>query len=743
MGSGSKSSVTIGYKYYMGFHLVVCHGPVDEFLAAKYAERDLWTGSVTSNTDLTIDKPGLLGGEKQEGGVSGIFSILFGDAAQGRNAYLQSKVDSAVSAYRHVVSVVANQVYYAAMNPYVKDFYWRFRRTTTREYQWYDAKADIGGHMNPAHILVDCLTNSAWGLGISTNVIDTVSFEAAADTLFTEGFGLSFVYRQQSSIFELMTDVIRHVEGALYVDGQDGKFHFDLIRNDYVFEDLQVLDETNIVSVSKYESAVLSNTINEVVINFTDDATGETDTTSPIQNLGNIQAQGRVVSKALTYAGIYDKDLAVSVGMRDLRSLSTPLRKITLTANKIGYNIKPGTPIVVNWAEDSISGMVLRVMSVTGGGIQNPTYELSLLEDVFGQPLSNYTTPQDTEWVDPASAMTDLAAWYPIEAPYYLAATTLASADLDALNVLYGFGHLVSKRDSGAFTGYSVYTSPDGVSYSEGSALSGFCPSATVAGDYSQVDTAFTYDTDIDMDLVSVGDAGYLVTDASTYEMVSVTAVDSVARTISLARGILDTVPLVTPDNTRLFITEEYYGLDGEERVESETTYYKLLPRGPGGELPEADATGKSVVFNARGYRPYPPANVVVDSQSAFSSGELLSASFFVTWNSRSRLLQLAGYESWSAAVNYTLEVGTTFTVEIYHDDTEALLYTETGITGLTSASITLAEGEYPVRVEVTAHRDGYDCLFPYIATFSRKLIIYNLTAVPSASYDLTETVWN
>ena len=150
MGSGKK--VTVGFRYYLGFHLGICHGTVDELLAIKYAKKDLWSGSITSNTRLYIDEPDLLGGEAREGGIQGFFSILLGDAAQAQNDYLISQLGEDVSAYRGIVSVIAEQVMYAAGNPYLKDFYWRFRKTTSRRILWYSAKVDIGGHMNPAHI---------------------------------------------------------------------------------------------------------------------------------------------------------------------------------------------------------------------------------------------------------------------------------------------------------------------------------------------------------------------------------------------------------------------------------------------------------------------------------------------------------------------------------------------------------------------------------------------------------------
>ena len=36
---GGSKTVTIGYKYYLGMHMVICHGPVDSVQAIIAGER--------------------------------------------------------------------------------------------------------------------------------------------------------------------------------------------------------------------------------------------------------------------------------------------------------------------------------------------------------------------------------------------------------------------------------------------------------------------------------------------------------------------------------------------------------------------------------------------------------------------------------------------------------------------------------------------------------------------------------
>src|SRR5574340_369013 len=99
--SGFKK-VTVGYKYYVGMHMVLCHA-ADKITRIVVGERDAWSGSVTANTQIYVDNPNLFGGTDREGGVQGYVDLEFGAAAQGRNSYLQAKLGATVPAHRGVV----------------------------------------------------------------------------------------------------------------------------------------------------------------------------------------------------------------------------------------------------------------------------------------------------------------------------------------------------------------------------------------------------------------------------------------------------------------------------------------------------------------------------------------------------------------------------------------------------------------------------------------------------------------
>lgn len=141
---GSSKKVTVGYKYYLGMHMILCHGPVDRILRIRVDGKNAWLGDRNSGS-IYVNKPDLFGGESREGGIQGTVDFEPGGPAQGQNSYLVSKLGSMVPAYRGVVGVVLRQVY-IGLNPYLKKWAFRVQRIHLRQNgvaQWYYPKAEI------------------------------------------------------------------------------------------------------------------------------------------------------------------------------------------------------------------------------------------------------------------------------------------------------------------------------------------------------------------------------------------------------------------------------------------------------------------------------------------------------------------------------------------------------------------------------------------------------------------------
>lgn len=126
MGGKSKKSVT-GYRYGMGLHFGICHGPVDYLSEIRVGDRTCYDVTITGSQEIYIDEPKLFGGDKREGGIQGYADVLGGAPSQGVNAYLQEKIgaDARVPAFRGLYALLFKGGMVTANNPYIKP--WAFK----------------------------------------------------------------------------------------------------------------------------------------------------------------------------------------------------------------------------------------------------------------------------------------------------------------------------------------------------------------------------------------------------------------------------------------------------------------------------------------------------------------------------------------------------------------------------------------------------------------------------------------
>ena len=158
---GGKKSQTVGYRYKVGVHFVLCHGPIDNIKAIYVDDKTAWvaptedtgTGLTDGYETIHIDQPGLFGGEDREGGIVGDLDLGMGHKTQPKNGYLQSVLkDKLIPAYRGVVPIILKHMY-VGTNPYLKPWKFRAQRiwapTATNKLQWAPAAAGIGEHGQP------------------------------------------------------------------------------------------------------------------------------------------------------------------------------------------------------------------------------------------------------------------------------------------------------------------------------------------------------------------------------------------------------------------------------------------------------------------------------------------------------------------------------------------------------------------------------------------------------------------
>lgn len=144
MGGKSKK-VTVGYWYLTAYHVGLCVGEIDAFLEFRGGDVTAWKGEAAHSQTISINKPNLWGGEKDQGGIVGDVDLMFGEPGQQPNAYLSSVFGPQQPAWRGLTTVAFKGGKYGAMSPYPQKASYKVRKIQQGWDRpcWYPEKADI------------------------------------------------------------------------------------------------------------------------------------------------------------------------------------------------------------------------------------------------------------------------------------------------------------------------------------------------------------------------------------------------------------------------------------------------------------------------------------------------------------------------------------------------------------------------------------------------------------------------
>lgn len=512
--------------------------------------------------------------------------------------------------------------------------------------------------MNPAHIIRECLTDNNWGMGYGSADIDDTAFTAAADTLFAEGMGISVLWDREQSIEDFVGEMLRHIDGVLYVSRSTGRFVLKLIRDD--FGTIPALNEANVSSVTNASRPTISELTNAVSVVYWNPETDE-DESLTLHNEALRQIQGVQISTTIQYPGFTNRGIASRVATRDLKSLSTPLLSCEIIANRSAADLNIGDPFTLDWPDLNISTLTMRVESVDyGDGIDN-SIKISAIQDVFSTPSAAPVGIPSEVWVDPLSGTPEAAvARLAIEAPYY--SLVVERSELTINNVLEddnGAGFLLA---SGGRVGSELNAAlmvDAGGGYVEQSTVD-FHPYAYLTADINQTATKVYYDGGIDLDLVSDGSLAQIGDELIRFDSFGS---DGSGDFINIGRGVLDTVPASHADNDFVVFWGAFADSDEVQYTDGESIDVKLQTVESGSILDIADAPADALAFDARAYRPYPPGDFQIDATS-YPSSLTLGSSHVLTWAHRDRLQQTSGSLFDHTEGDIGPEAGTTYLVK-------------------------------------------------------------------------------
>lgn len=549
--------------------------------------------------------------------------------------------------------------------------------------------------MNPAHILYDSLTASDMQ-GEPVGMINEVSFIAAADQLFQEGFGLCTTYDPDAETVEEFQQRICSVIGASLTQSRiNGQYYLDLIRDDDT-EGLPIITADDIIEL-KWEPVPLTELVNQITVEWFDPERKEHRSTPPVQSLGAIRAAGRVIPEVMRYPEIPSETLALRVAARDLQARSTPLTRFTLTTNRRRgiWALRPGQRFRLQSPQDGFADIVCVLGDIDVGTLTSGRITIKAVQDVFGMPDTVYVEAEAGQ--APPQNLPPAASPHQrlIEAPYVELVTNMSSSELAVFPEDAGVVMAMASQPLSGLN-YSLWSGPEGTEL-EDNGSGDWCPVARVAEEADYLDTVLTLTSGSNLEDVVVG--SWALWDE---EIVRVDAIDPVTLTVTLGRGCADTVPHKHDANSLIYFCGDWGATDDVQYVDGETVTAKLLTRTSSAEQSIEEAAELAVEMSQRQQRPYPPAGVKVNSQDY---PEEVFGDIVLSWAHRDRLMQSDKLID-ACMPSVGPEPGTSYVAELYSAFGSVPLLVESGITGDTAPPLS-PPGDGSYRIELYSERDG------------------------------------
>jgi hypothetical protein len=275
--------------------------------------------------------------------------------------------------------------------------------------QWYpQAVESLGLEMNPAHIIHELLTDPVYGYGIAAGDIDDTinapvsTFQSAANRLVADSLGLSFVWGQQQTRLDTIKEVLRHISAFLVRNPKTGKYELRLLRDDYNAATLQVYGPDKIQSVIRYTRPDMSMLPTILEAKYMDRETN-------IERIVKQDDQAGLLTRGEIREEVYYQlvargEVAARIATNHMLELSAPLAIVELSIPYAhGEDLLPGDVFVWSWPDYGVDQMVLRVLSVTRGMLEDGNVRVRCTEDAYAWRDTVYSEPPESQWVDPVT----------------------------------------------------------------------------------------------------------------------------------------------------------------------------------------------------------------------------------------------------------------------------------------------------------------------------------------------------
>lgn len=425
-GLFSSERFVSGYKYNLGLQFALCRGPNVVLKKVWIGDEEVFSGIVSTNTTFDIDEPELDGG-----GIQTTCDFYIGSVDQPVNAYLNTadrqQISTAITPtaprYKGTCHIVARQLTSAAASATDRGAFlgnstsiraWSF------ELERYPAlfsgqsagENKVGVDANPANVIYEILTNKEWGFGVSSSTIDLVNLLSVADTLITESNGFSLLLDREMPARDMLQELGRQIDGAIFVSHVTGKWTVKLARADYDIDTIPQLTDDNVTEVRDYTRGSWEDTTNTISVEYDKRDDDYKLSYALAQDMANamIQGDGTVTNAQSTvgkvaFPGVKSSALASNLAWRELRTQSYPLARCTLVVNRRIWSLSIGSVIAWSNVERGFNRLPMRITRINYGRLEDNKMSVTVVQDVFKFAAASMGTPNPTGWTPPTSTL--------------------------------------------------------------------------------------------------------------------------------------------------------------------------------------------------------------------------------------------------------------------------------------------------------------------------------------------------
>ena len=558
--------------------------------------------------------------------------------------------------------------------------------------------------INPIHKIRELLTDES-AMNKAESDINEVNFKACADRIYDEQLGISWAITEKSCI-DALNEICTHIEAGVRVNRQTGLYEVVLFRDDLnSTENALSFNESNIKSL-QFDVQNSDEIINTLNVSYYDRENIKDSTFNVYEN-GLIRTVGHEQSENVDFPYFMNKRNAEIVANWKLKQFSTQAFKGSFTtgfydARKINrFDI-----ILLSWANRNIINLPCRVTGINLGDGVNNTVTIDFVEVVPYSSMmqSNINTDGSNNQILPPLENESII----FEMPYYEAVQNYGevevNAQLDNAPEL-GYAMVATKRPQNNSLNAQLQTSVEGGEW-ERTGVVHYAPSCDIVADIDYLTSSFIINnTNAFSDLKSetVGQ----IND----ELISFISFDTYTNTLTVKRGILDTIPAKHKSGDSIYFWDESSGIDNTAYLMGENVYAKALTTTPSGILDFDKAPLLTLNMNARAIRPYPPANIQINDE--YYPPEI-DSDLKITWADRNRKQQTGGVlVKWTDS-SVTLEESVNYQLILTElDEDNAELRTQSINVGTlneyTMSAGTMQANTQKIEIQLKSIRDGFD----------------------------------